>query len=49
MCGTDHWFTIRKVHGVWWDLNSLLKRPAVRFCWGFDHGMLDRRITTVVL
>lgn len=22
-----HWFSVRKLHGVWWDLNSLLDAP----------------------
>jgi len=24
---SNHWFTIRKVFGVWFDLNSLAKSP----------------------
>ena len=28
VCNLDsHWFAVRKVHGEWWDLNSLLDRP----------------------
>mgnify|MGYP006088598975 CR=1 FL=1 len=28
ICNLEHhWFSIRKVHGEWWDLNSLLERP----------------------
>ena len=26
----NHWFAIRKLHGKWYNLNSLLKRPEVR-------------------
>ena len=28
VCNLDsHWFSLRKVHGEWWDLNSLLDQP----------------------
>jgi hypothetical protein len=25
---SSHWLTLRKIHGSWWNLNSLLKEPA---------------------
>ena len=25
---SDHWFTIRKINGKWWNLNSILAAPA---------------------
>ena len=25
----EHWFTIRPVHGLWWNLNSLLPAPQM--------------------
>ena len=28
---TEHWFVIWKVHGLWWNLNSLQDEPLV--CW----------------
>lgn len=24
----EHWFAIRKIHGTYWNLNSLSKRPS---------------------
>lgn len=26
---SSHWFTIRRIHGKWWDLNSLHKSPQL--------------------
>jgi hypothetical protein len=27
---SDHWFAIRQIHGMWFNLNSLLEAPEVR-------------------